>query len=147
MISVNKLHFSYPTGGFEIQLEQLHIDQGECVAVYGPSGSGKTTLLHLIAGVLEPRQGHIHVRDQEISRLSDSRRRDFRIRTIGMVFQEFELLDYLSVLDNILLPCRITNALPLTAQVRSRAKEDIIYYLNDYQFFFENQEKIDLSLN
>ncbi|MBT8129213.1 MAG: ATP-binding cassette domain-containing protein [Gammaproteobacteria bacterium] len=94
---------------------------GEKVAVIGPSGSGKTTLLNLVAGISTPRQGTVTVADQVVSAFGDARRRDFRITHIGFVFQDFELLDYLSVLDNILHPYRITRALELNPHVQQRA--------------------------
>jgi putative ABC transport system ATP-binding protein len=94
---------------------------GEKVAVIGPSGSGKTTLLNLVAGILIPRHGRVDCAGIGVSDLGDRQRRDFRISTIGFVFQDFELLDYLDVLDNILHPYRITGALRLTGEVRERA--------------------------
>lgn len=87
----------------------------------GPSGSGKTTLLNLLAGILTPMQGAVHIGEIAVSNLGDAERRDFRISNIGFVFQDFELLDYLSILDNILHPYRITGALKLSAEVRQRA--------------------------
>jgi len=89
--------------------------------VIGPSGSGKTTLLNLVSGIMTPDKGEVRVADTEVSALRDACRRDFRIRNIGFVFQDFELLDYLNVLDNILHPYRITGALHLDAAVRERA--------------------------
>ena len=94
---------------------------GEKVAVIGPSGSGKTTLLNLIAGIRIPQKGTVSVEDIPVSGLGDRERRDFRISTIGFVFQDFELLDYLNVLDNVLHPYRITGALKLDKAVRARA--------------------------
>jgi putative ABC transport system ATP-binding protein len=91
------------------------------VAVIGPSGSGKTTLLNLVAGIMPPKQGKITVADVPVSDLTDRERRDFRITNIGFVFQDFELIDYLNVLDNILHPYRITGALGLDREVRARA--------------------------
>ncbi len=91
------------------------------MAVIGPSGSGKTTLLNLVAGILVPEQGTVHCAGSEVSAMSDAARRDFRISDIGFVFQDFELLDYLNVLDNVLHPYRITGALKLTIAVRERA--------------------------
>ena len=96
---------------------------GEKVAVIGPSGSGKTTLLNLVAGILVPQQGRVHCAGVEVSAMGDRDRRDFRISTIGFVFQDFQLIEYLDVLDNILHPYRITNALRLTGMVKSRAVE------------------------
>jgi putative ABC transport system ATP-binding protein len=87
----------------------------------GPSGSGKTTLLSLMAGIRTPETGSIRTAEVDLAPLDEPGRRDFRIRTIGLVFQEFELLEYLSVLDNILLPYRISPALRLERSVRERA--------------------------
>ena len=121
MIGIEKLRFEYPDGTFRLFIESLHIEPAEKVAVIGPSGSGKTTLLNLVAGIFVPQTGTIRVGDTEVSRLNDAARRDFRITQIGFVFQDFELLDYLNVLDNILHPYRITGALKLDRSVRERA--------------------------
>ena len=121
MIHIEKLRFEYPDGSFHLFIESLHIDKAEKVAVIGPSGSGKTTLLNLVAGIFAPRSGTICVGDTEVSGLNDAARRDFRITHIGFVFQDFELLDYLNVLDNILHPYRITGALTMDRKVRERA--------------------------
>ena len=121
MISISNLRFRYPEGEFELVVPSLKVDTGETVAVIGPSGSGKTTLLHLIAGIRLPQAGTVTHDDVEVTGLDDGERRDFRIRRIGMVFQEFELLEYLTVLDNILLPYRINGSLKLDRMVRERA--------------------------
>lgn len=121
MIDIEALEFHYPQGEFQLTIPRMTVAQGEKVAVIGPSGSGKTTLLNLVAGISKPQQGRVAVANQPVSSLSDARRRDFRITNIGFVFQEFELLDYLNVLDNILHPYRITSALKLTQQVQQRA--------------------------
>ncbi|MFK7848795.1 MAG: ABC transporter ATP-binding protein [Rhodothermales bacterium] len=123
MIRIDSLSFSYREGTFHLSIPELVIEQGEKVAVIGPSGSGKTTLLNLVAGISLPDRGSICVTDNEIQKLSDSQRRGFRISRIGFVFQDFELLDYLSVMDNILHPYRITDALELDSAVRKRAAE------------------------
>ena len=121
MIRIEGLAFRYREGDFRLRLPALEIDRGARAAVVGPSGSGKTTLLHLVAGIALPESGRIDVAGTEVTALSERRRREFRIARIGMVFQEFELLDYLSVLDNILLPYRITDALRLDPEARERA--------------------------
>ena len=123
MIQIDSLGFTYPGAEFLLRIPELHVMPGEKVAVIGPSGSGKTTLLNLVAGILVPRHGRIDCAGVEVSTLSDRQRRDFRINTIGFVFQDFELLDYLDVLDNILHPYRITSALQLTREIRERAVE------------------------
>ena len=121
MVSIEAVEFSYPQGEFSLSIPQMSVAQGEKVAVIGPSGSGKTTLLNLVAGIITPQQGKVIVADMEVSSSSDAKRRDFRITNIGFVFQDFGLLDYLNVLDNILHPYRITRALNLTREVQQRA--------------------------
>jgi ABC-type lipoprotein export system ATPase subunit len=121
MISISNLEFHYPSGDFRLAVTDLTIGDGETVAFVGPSGSGKTTLLNLIAGIIPPGEGSVTTAGSTMNTMSDRGRRAFRIRHIGLVFQEFELLEYLSVLDNILLPYRISPALELTSPVRKRA--------------------------
>ncbi|MHC4955616.1 MAG: ABC transporter ATP-binding protein [Planctomycetota bacterium] len=123
MIRIKGLEFAYAESGFRLAVPSLSVEAGGRVAVIGASGCGKTTLLHLLAGILAPDSGSIRVADREVSALSDAQRRDFRIRNIGLVFQEFELLEYLDVLDNVLLPFRINRSLDLDESARARAKE------------------------
>lgn len=121
MININNLEFRYDEGDFRLTIPQLTVLQADKTAVIGPSGSGKTTLLNLVAGIILPKNGTVNVDTLAISELNDSERRDFRIKNIGFVFQDFELLDYLNVLDNILHPYRITGALTLDNDVRALA--------------------------
>jgi putative ABC transport system ATP-binding protein len=121
MIQIESLRFQYLSGDFHLGIADFKVASGEKVAVIGPSGSGKTTMLNLIAGILIPETGDVTVDGIHVNALSDAKRRDFRITNVGFVFQDFELLDYLSVLDNILHPYRITGALRLTDEIRSRA--------------------------
>ncbi|MCZ6717803.1 MAG: ABC transporter ATP-binding protein [Gammaproteobacteria bacterium] len=121
MINISGLAFRYPDGEFQLRVPEFAVAEGEKIAVIGPSGSGKTTLLNLIAGILQPAGGTVEVGDVRVDALTDSERRNFRITNIGFVFQDFELLDYLNVLDNILHPYRITGALMLDGEVRARA--------------------------
>jgi len=122
MITIGNLLFSYDEGDFSLEIPELKVAHGETVAIVGPSGSGKTTLLNLMAGTATPQSGQVTTNGYEISRLHDAARRDFRIANIGLVFQEFELLEYLNVLDNILLPYRINRTLQLDTSVRVRAE-------------------------
>ncbi len=123
MISIEALEFGYPDGDFHLRMSDFHVAAGEKVAVIGPSGSGKTTLLHLISGIFTPHVGSVRVADTDVETLTDAQRRDFRINNIGFVFQDFELIEYLNVMDNILHCYRISSALKLTPQVRQRARE------------------------
>jgi ABC-type lipoprotein export system ATPase subunit len=122
MIKIQDLRFSYDAGDFSLQIPELKIAHCETVAIVGPSGSGKTTLLNLIAGAATPQSGLVSTNGHEVSGLNEAARRDFRIGNIGLVFQEFELLEYLNVLDNILLPYRINRTLQLDTNVRARAE-------------------------
>ena len=92
---------------FELRVEDLAIGAGEAVACIGPSGAGKTTLVHLFAGILSPQSGEVKLAGQELAPQSDRDRRALRATQVGLVFQEFELLHYLSALDNMLLPVRL----------------------------------------
>jgi putative ABC transport system ATP-binding protein len=121
MITIQNLGFYYPGGEFRLNIPDFLVAGREKIAVIGPSGSGKTTLLNLIAGIMIPQKGTVSVEDLLVSALGDRERRDFRISNIGFVFQDFELLDYLNVLDNVLHPYRITGALKLDKAVRARA--------------------------
>jgi putative ABC transport system ATP-binding protein len=121
VIDVASLAFRYADAGFSLAIERFRVDAGEAVAVIGPSGCGKTTLLHLIAGILVAQAGEITVEGEAVHALSDAQRRLFRIRNVGLVFQDFVLLDYLNVRDNILHPYRINHALALDEVVRARA--------------------------
>ncbi len=121
-VGIRDLRFGYGEGGFRLHVPQLSVKNGEALALIGPSGSGKTTLLHLIAGIAVPQSGEFVTGGVEVSRLGDRERREFRIRNIGLVFQEFELLEYLNVLDNVLLPYRIHPALRIDPEVRERAR-------------------------
>jgi putative ABC transport system ATP-binding protein len=121
VISVRDLEFGYGVGGFELGVPELEISAGESVALSGPSGCGKTTLIHLMAGILEPRTGTLEVAGLDMAALGLEDRQDLRALKIGLVFQEFELLEYLDVLDNVLLPYRLTPVLELDDAARDRA--------------------------
>jgi putative ABC transport system ATP-binding protein len=99
----------------------LAIAPGEAVAVMGPSGSGKSTLLNLIAGLDRPTSGTITVAGQRIDRLSEAGMARCRRRQIGMIFQFFNLLDDLTVADNVLLPAQLAGM--RRSQARARARE------------------------
>lgn len=123
VISLRDVRFEYPHGGFSLSVAELVVPSGTRAAAIGPSGSGKTTLLNLISGIERPGLGEVSTAGMRVDRLSPAARRSFRITTIGFVFQEFLLLEYLDVLDNILYPYRLHPELRLDASVRSRARQ------------------------
>jgi len=121
MIQITNLEFQYHQSDFRLCVPEMSVPAGATVAVVGPSGSGKTTLLNLVAGILTTSAGRVMTNKVDLATLREPARRDFRIRKVGLVFQEFELLEHLNVLDNILLPCRISPAIQLRSEHRDRA--------------------------
>jgi putative ABC transport system ATP-binding protein len=99
----------------------MTVGPGESVAVMGPSGSGKSTLLNLIAGLDRPTGGEVTVGGERVDKLSETGLARFRRRQVGMIFQFFNLLDDMTVLDNVLLPAQLAG-LP-TPKARARADE------------------------
>lgn len=91
-----------------LDIPRFEIAAGESVFLHGASGSGKSTLLALLAGILRPQSGSIRLLDVELTRLGAIARDRFRVEHIGFVFQQFNLIPYLSVIDNVLLPCRFS---------------------------------------
>jgi putative ABC transport system ATP-binding protein len=122
MILINNLDFRYSEGDFRLTIPEFRIKKSEKVAIIGPSGSGKTTLLNLLSGIITPLKGSIVIGYEHVSQLSDRGRRDFRIANIGFVFQDFELIEYLNVMDNILHPYRITGALTFNGTTKAHVK-------------------------
>ncbi len=91
-----------------LDIAAFELAAGEQVFLYGPSGSGKSTLLNVLAGVLLPRTGELRILGESLPALSGAARDRFRADHIGLIFQQFNLIPYLSVLDNVLLPCRFS---------------------------------------
>ncbi|HEX4856514.1 MAG TPA: ABC transporter ATP-binding protein, partial [Limnobacter sp.] len=102
------LYFEYPSSGFALQVPQFEMNAGDTVFLQGHSGSGKSTFLNLLAGVLKPVQGHVSLMGQRLDGLSASACDALRVDHVGFIFQQFNLLPYLDVLDNVTLPCRFS---------------------------------------
>ena len=122
MIDLRNVRFRYAQGGFALSVPELHVDEGMRAAAIGPSGSGKTTLLNLISGIERPEAGEVSTAGVRVDALSAAARRAFRITHVGFVFQDFLLLDYLDVRQNILYPYRLHPDLSLDAEARGRAE-------------------------
>ena len=123
MIQVRNLKFQYPRSTFELNIPELQIGDGEKVAVIGPSGSGKTTLLNILSGIIVVETGQVEFNGHQINTMSDRELRNLRIKQIGFVFQDFKLLEYLNVYDNILLPYRINSSMAGVSGRGNKAKE------------------------
>ena len=109
MIHVQDLEFRYPAGSFLLSVPDLKIATGQHSAITGESGCGKTTLLRVISGIEMASAGSVAVDGQEISKCGDRQLRSLRNQKIGYVFQDFRLIDYLSIRDNILLPITLSS--------------------------------------
>lgn len=108
-VEIAQLRFAWHDGLDPVlAIAQLRIERGERVFIEGPSGSGKSTLLSLIAGVVIPQQGTIQVNGMHLNALSGANRDRFRADHIGFIYQMFNLIPYLSVIENVTLPCRFS---------------------------------------
>lgn len=109
IIELNELAFTWPNSQKRtISIDSLVIEQGKTVFLHGPSGSGKSTLLSLLTGINIPCTGSIKVLSTQLEKLNATQRDSFRAEHIGYIFQQFNLIPYLSVLDNVILPCRLS---------------------------------------
>lgn len=108
VIDIQGLRFAWKGGPTVLDIDAFRVEPGERVFLRGPSGSGKSTLLGLIAGVLQPQAGSIKVLGHEMGGLSAARRDRLRADRIGVIFQMFNLVPYLSVTGNVLLPLRFS---------------------------------------
>ena len=102
-----------------IDIHHLEVSRGERLFLSGPSGSGKSTLLSLLGGVVTPRAGRVEVLGTELSKLSARERDRFRADHVGIVFQMFNLVPYLSMIDNVTLPCLFSPRRRERAEARS----------------------------
>ena len=107
-INIQDLSFHYEDTHPILKLDSFEVENQEKIFIYGPSGCGKSTLLGLIAGVFLPQQGTLEVFGLDFFSSSRTNRDEFRGKEIGYIFQTFNLIPYLSCLENILLPCKIT---------------------------------------
>jgi putative ABC transport system ATP-binding protein len=99
---------NHPAQAEALVIDHLQVPSGRSVFLHGPSGCGKSTLLGLMAGVLLPQTGHVELLGQSWQALRVGQRDPFRADHVGIIFQQFNLLPYLTVLDNVLLPCRFS---------------------------------------
>lgn len=109
--------------GFELRVPPIALARGGSLAVRGPSGSGKSTLLALLAGELLPAIGEVRIEGRSLSTMGDAERRAYRATRVGQVFQTFELVASLDVVENVLLPFRLHPSLALDDSARGRARE------------------------
>ena len=135
VIEINDLLFEWKNKKqFSLKIKELKIQKKKKILLFGRSGSGKSTLLNLMSGILSPTSGTLCVKNIEINQLSQKKKDQFRANNIGVIFQQFNILDYLSPLQNILLPCFFT-------QFKKHDKE---YF---YNRTFDLAEKLNIKKN
>ena len=109
-IDLADVRFSWPSGRCVLAIPRLTIQPGERVFLHGRSGSGKSTLLGIVGGIFRPQAGSVRILGTALQRLSSGARDRFRGEQMGFIFQMFNLIPYLSVLENVLLPLRFSAA-------------------------------------
>ena len=124
ILKTKNLHKKYAEGtSMEVHALRgidIEIKKGEMVAIMGPSGCGKTTLLNLLGGIDQPSEGIIYINNQDISQLTDIEVTEFRLHNIGYIFQLFNLFEFLSALDNTVLPLLLTDITRLEAEEEAK---------------------------
>ncbi len=109
VLNVSDLQFGYQPGQSIIEISDFTIKPGESVFLRGPSGSGKSTLLGLIGGVLSPRAGKVSICGLDMTSIPTGRRDQVRADHLGIIFQQFNLLPYLGIIQNCVLPCKFSS--------------------------------------
>ncbi|MFC3914750.1 ABC transporter ATP-binding protein [Pseudaeromonas sharmana] len=122
VIEIEQLRFAWPNGQVVLDIPELRVRRGERLFIKGASGSGKSTLLSLLAGIQTPHQGSLRVLDQPLARLSSRARDRFRADHLGYIFQQFNLLPFLGVLDNVL--CALTFSASKRARLGGEARAE-----------------------
>ena len=123
-VEIDRIRFAWRPGQSDVlDIARFEVAAGERVFIEGPSGSGKSTLFSLLGGVSSPREGTVRILGAEISQMPARRRDRFRADHIGFVFQMFNLVPYLTMVDNVTLPCRFSRRRRELATSRSGAPE------------------------
>lgn len=143
-ITVDNLKFGYQSNQTIINIESLRINQGEKVFIFGPSGYGKSTLLNLISGVLSFSEGNIEVLGKKIRTLNVSDKDILRGSEIGYIFQIFNLIPYLDIKENIILPCLINKERAHGDDFKAQADE-LISKLNLSEHVLKNPTELSIG--
>ncbi|MCB1210987.1 MAG: ATP-binding cassette domain-containing protein [Verrucomicrobiales bacterium] len=122
LISARDLRFDYGGESFALSVDAVEVSSGRSLGLLGPSGAGKTTLLRLLTGLLVPRAGKVWLGETEVSTLQAGMARRFRLEQVGLVFQDFALLDYLTAGENILLPGKFLSG-AVASETEKRGRE------------------------
>lgn len=140
-LEISNLTFKYPQqAGPTLEIPHFTIARGEKLFMFGPSGSGKTTLLGLVGGLFNPSTGAISVLGQSITAMSSAHRDKFRASNVGFIFQIFNLVPYLNVIDNVLLPCKFGRSV---SKSFSSSKDEAVFLIE--QLGLKRQMTSDVS--
>lgn len=132
LLELSQLGFAWPGQAELLDIPTFQLAKGERLFLNGPSGSGKTTLLGLLGGVQKAGRGSVRLLDQDLSLLSAGARDRFRVDHTGYIFQQFNLLPFLSVRENVALPCRFSRLRTERAQQRHGSVEQAARQLLDH---------------
>jgi putative ABC transport system ATP-binding protein len=145
VLSLSQVSFRYGAGPEVLRLKEFSVQPTERVFVFGPSGSGKSTLLNILAGVLPPTAGEVNLLGSSLLKKTQRERDRLRADHVGYIFQSFNLIPYLTIAENISMPCRVS---PLR---RSRLKLPMIQEIETYARFlglenYLHKQVTDLSI-
>jgi len=124
VLGVKNMRFAWPSSSFQIGITDLNVKSDEHWLLEGPSGSGKSTLLQLLGGVLLPQREDVRILGQSWAALTAAQRDLRRADHVGFIFQQFNLVPYLSALENTLLPCRFSQARHQAAESGGGLKDE-----------------------
>lgn len=127
VISLRNVKFSWNKSASPLlDIEQLQIARGEHIFLYGPSGSGKSSLLNLLSGINVPQSGCIDILGKSLPALSSRQRDRFRAKHLGIIFQKFNLIPYLSVMDNLMLRAEFSTQQKKQAKLKAEELIDCL---------------------
>jgi putative ABC transport system ATP-binding protein len=130
VIDANNVHKTYDTGRIQVHALRgvdLRVPRGEMLAIMGPSGCGKTTLLNCLSGLDDFEDGQVLINGNDISRMADDRKTEFRARDMGFVFQTYNLLPVLTAAENVELPLIVSGTKPKAARELALAALDRVH--------------------
>lgn len=150
VLELRGLEFSWPGRDWRLHLAQLILEAGETMFLHGPSGTGKSTLLNLVAGTLAKPGGVLRVCGRDLASMSGAARDRLRADHLGIIFQQFNLLPFLSMRENVLLPCRFSRRRAQAARHRygspTKAAEVLLARLGLGAAALRNAPVVELSV-